>query len=357
MVKLIRRQVISEAKQAGTLYHVCNLNALANYIAPNDILKGSGKYKNWLLGGRTDIVSFTRDKHFIVKTQENKKSHVLFDFEVDGNKLSENHKIIPYNDLLFDTDSGDMDDSFPVDPKYLEHEEVVVGSIHPFSKYVKKVRFGVSITSFNDILLLVNSDDFQTSSSYLKDFKTEYDPKLVIEDDNKYVLNYPSYNSFTDSFNSILSLYNSNIYDMDKNEVKKAFNGFTKSQLDSLLLKTLLDISVKNKRNACCLLVYAGADYDTPPIHALLRSNIKFVKYLWPVLSEDDKLEYAQTHLEFEIIKPIIKGSDLTGGRALKIVNKKGKDLINALDYYKILFKDDLNHSLVGLFKDYLENN
>ena len=36
-----------ESKQVGNLYHVTTLEGVANYIAPNDTLSGSGKYMNY----------------------------------------------------------------------------------------------------------------------------------------------------------------------------------------------------------------------------------------------------------------------------------------------------------------------
>ena len=132
--KVENKSYKTEAKQVGSLYHVTTLDGVANYIAPTDTLSGSGRYKNYLLGGNTNVVSFTRDKSFVVSTHTTRQSNVLLDFEVDGDKLSENHKIIPYNDLAFNSFTGKVDD-FPTKPKNLEHEEVVVGKIHPFSKY------------------------------------------------------------------------------------------------------------------------------------------------------------------------------------------------------------------------------
>jgi hypothetical protein len=48
MLKLRRleKKNINESKQVGTLYHVCNAEAIAKYIAPTDTLSASGKFQN-----------------------------------------------------------------------------------------------------------------------------------------------------------------------------------------------------------------------------------------------------------------------------------------------------------------------
>lgn len=121
MVKLRR---FYEAKQVGDIYHFCTLQVAVKYIIPNDTLSPSGKWTNSLIGS-SNVLSFTRDKRFIVDLLSYEK--ILVRFEVDGNKLSENHKIFPYNDI--GTEYGDE----------LEKEEVVVGKITNFSKYIKSI--------------------------------------------------------------------------------------------------------------------------------------------------------------------------------------------------------------------------
>ena len=109
MVKLVKKELVNEAKQVGKLYHVTTLDSLMQYIIPTDTLSSSGKYKNWMLGGRTDVVSFTRDKRFVVKTNTNEMARVIYSFEVDGDKLSEKYRVLPYNDFAFNSDSGTLD--------------------------------------------------------------------------------------------------------------------------------------------------------------------------------------------------------------------------------------------------------
>ena len=86
---------IFESKQVGDLYHVCNTEAIAKYIAPTDTLFASGKFQNYLKGGN-NYISFTRNKRFIVSV-ESTQQFVLFRFVVDGDSHS------PFYHLLFST--------------------------------------------------------------------------------------------------------------------------------------------------------------------------------------------------------------------------------------------------------------
>ena len=128
-----------EAKQVGTLYHVCTLKAYLEWIVPKDTLQASGKYYNWVYDG-DDYVSFTRDKYFVVGTKSVQKSKVLVQLVIDGDKLSEHYKIGPYNDFVFGPDGEHVDGS---DPKYREKEEAVKGPIKNLSKYIKEIRIDV----------------------------------------------------------------------------------------------------------------------------------------------------------------------------------------------------------------------
>lgn len=125
-----------EAKQVGTIYHVCTLKAYLEWIAPKDMLQASGKYYNWVYGG-DDYVSFTRDKYFVVGTKQVQASKVLVQLVIDGDKLSENYKIGPYNDFAFGKDGEHIDDGEFA--KYREKEEAVKGPIKNLSKYIKEI--------------------------------------------------------------------------------------------------------------------------------------------------------------------------------------------------------------------------
>ncbi len=149
MVKLYRKEKenINESKQVGTLYHICTLDALVKFIIPNNELRASGKYYNKLLD-TYEAISFTRDSLFVVPTETVRNAGILFQFEIDGNKLSEKYKVKPYNG------NGE-------NPKYREREEVVIGPITDFKSYVRKVRFDVK-----DLYSII--DDPQNIVSQLK---------------------------------------------------------------------------------------------------------------------------------------------------------------------------------------------
>ena len=114
-----------EAKQVGTLYHVCTLDAYLKWIEPEDMLQASGKYYNWVYGNN-DFVSFTRDKYFVVGTKSVQKSSVLVQLVIDGDKLSEHYKIGPYNDFAFGPNGEHIDDG---DTAYQKKKKRVKGQL------------------------------------------------------------------------------------------------------------------------------------------------------------------------------------------------------------------------------------
>ena len=135
----LERILYNEAKQIGTLYHVCTLDAYLNYILPTDTLKASGNYKNHLYNSN-NYISFTRDKRFVVTTYKTTSADILIQLVIDGDKLSENYKITPYNDFAYSYDYMNKDN-----PKNREKEEVVKGPIKNISKYIKQVNIIFSI--------------------------------------------------------------------------------------------------------------------------------------------------------------------------------------------------------------------
>ena len=148
-------RLLFEGKSVGTLYHVCTAEAFAKYIVPTNTLQGSGKYMNNLLG-TDDIVSFTRNKNFVVGTDTVQNATVLFQFVVDGDKLSDRYKITPYDDYY--SYSGISA------PELLEAEEVVEGTIKNFKSYIKEVNFDLTDNLFDrgylgiaDINSLINN--------------------------------------------------------------------------------------------------------------------------------------------------------------------------------------------------------
>ena len=149
MVRLYRkygdREYRTEAKQVGTLYHVCTLDAFANKIIEDralgtkNNLHSSGKYWNDLYN-TYDAISFTRDSSFVVATPSILKASILFQLVVDGDKLSEHYKVTPYQDVKFTFNN----------PYRSEKEEVVIGQIKNLKSYIKEVRFDIKDIELSD---------------------------------------------------------------------------------------------------------------------------------------------------------------------------------------------------------------
>jgi len=111
MIKLL--ELLKEAKQVGTL---CHSTSGANLIS---ILKSNTLKVNYPVfrfgsGGIQKQISFTRDKNY--RPGE-------YTLEVDGNKLSENYKLSPYDE------PGNFG-------RRLEKEEVITKDIADISKYI-----------------------------------------------------------------------------------------------------------------------------------------------------------------------------------------------------------------------------
>ena len=149
MVKLRRvleSDLYLESKQVGTLYHSCSAEDLTKYIIPKDTLSSSGTFTNFLYGG-THWVSFTRNKNYVVKKNGDWNTQDIYiQFQVDGDKLSENYKVKPYNDMIYDlkTQSGEKDISIPYTGYNIESEECVEGHIENFSRYVLGIKYTLS---------------------------------------------------------------------------------------------------------------------------------------------------------------------------------------------------------------------
>ena len=148
-VSRLEKLLRNEAKQVGTIYHVCNLDSLKHILKTNTI-ESSGKWYNHLYHG-DEFVSFTRDQYFIPTdglyniTEQN----ILFQIVVDGNKLSENYKIGPYNDWIYQ--GYDIIED-------REMEEAVKGPIKNASKYIKEIRFDFYNECTSDETLTIVSD-------------------------------------------------------------------------------------------------------------------------------------------------------------------------------------------------------
>lgn len=133
------KQFIAEAKQVGTLYH---------YTSPDgaDRILNSDRFGSEHNGYN----SFTRNKNFHKHAVDygSKKSvngvRTEISFEVDGDKLSNNHKITPdsfYGRLSqrsIKTHSPSQ--KYKLDPDTDEQEEFINKHIKNAKSYIKKIR-------------------------------------------------------------------------------------------------------------------------------------------------------------------------------------------------------------------------
>lgn len=160
-VTRLEKSLYSESKQVGPLYHVCSLDNYLKWIKPNDTLQASGEYMNYLYGGR-DYISFTRDQYFAVYTKSVLLANVLVQLVIDGDKLSNNYRIGPYNDFAYNHKSHSSNDI----PKYREKEEVVKGPIKNLSKYLDEIRVDVIELYKKDIKKLKSSGLIERDALY-----------------------------------------------------------------------------------------------------------------------------------------------------------------------------------------------
>ena len=110
MIKLV--DILKEGKQVGILYHYTSYEACIKILQSSKIksTETADSKKNKPLFG----ISFTRDKNFH-KNSRSIGNHPSCRLVVDGDKLSNKYKIIPY------TQSG-----FEKGTSYFEAEEVII---------------------------------------------------------------------------------------------------------------------------------------------------------------------------------------------------------------------------------------
>ena len=185
MVKLVKRYV-TESKQVGKLYHFCALEDVAKYIAPTDTLSPSGLFWNRRTRN-TNTVSFSRNPNLRLNTL--RSYDITVRFTVDGDKLSNNHKVMPYSAYGVSSPvfKSDYITALP-DHDFDEMEEIVVGSIKDFHKYI----LGILVTvKKQDITResLLNNKDFQIFLNYVTTYNIPRDTVEIIVQGEKYKLN------------------------------------------------------------------------------------------------------------------------------------------------------------------------
>ena len=94
MIKLL--DILKEAKQVGILYHYTRLDRLKNIIISNTLEASTPEdtgltHKDYL----GPAISFTRTKYKPQSIVTNESDAALV---IDGNKLSNNYKLIPFQD-------------------------------------------------------------------------------------------------------------------------------------------------------------------------------------------------------------------------------------------------------------------
>ena len=130
MLKLIRKHIY-ESKQVGKIYHFCALFSAEDYIFPNDTLSSAGLFYNRLTRN-TNAISFTRNPKFRLNTL--RSYDITLRFDVDGDGLSNNYKIMPYSESGVSSPYFKSDGERDYDSD--EMEEIVSRPIKNFHKYI-----------------------------------------------------------------------------------------------------------------------------------------------------------------------------------------------------------------------------
>jgi len=120
---------IFEGKQVGSIYHYTDVDSVHDILNSNSLR----------IGFRGNI-STTRDKNFHKNSNESKRVGVPthISLELDGDKLSNNHKITPKNDLPSKSSSKENADD-KISGRN-EREEVINKDVDNVKKYIKKIR-------------------------------------------------------------------------------------------------------------------------------------------------------------------------------------------------------------------------
>ena len=138
--------LLQEAKQLGNLYHFTSLYYVYS-ILKTDILKSNSKFplrKGDYYDNFVNYISLTRDKNFYIKNPQIGGTSVRI--TIDGDRLSENFRIISYNDLDYSF-KGDENTSKNYSGKYtdsFESEERIIipkgkEGVYNIKKFIKRI--------------------------------------------------------------------------------------------------------------------------------------------------------------------------------------------------------------------------
>ena len=222
MVRLSRKHIY-ESKQVGTIYHFCALYDFEDYIAPIDTLSPSGLFFNKRTKNRNTI-SFTRNKRFRLNTL--RSYDFVMRFTVDGNALSNNHKIMPYSDYGVSSPvlKDDYEDGKP-DYDIDEMEEIVVGPIKNFHKYIIAISVYIKKSNITEKELLRDSA-FQALISYVTKYNIPRNKVEINIQGKNYELNeilVPEINNVNRIFDNMKSGKVSFIKNVDKKTLTDLF--------------------------------------------------------------------------------------------------------------------------------------
>ena len=280
-----------EAKQVGTLYHVCSVEAARNYIFPKDQLKGSGKYTANKITGTKDVIYFSRNKR-IDNVAFLTRSHMIIQFVVDGDKLSERYHIFPYNDFIDDERTG-YSGSNSLRPTKTplnqlinnrQQEECVIGTIKNFSSYVTKINMyydktiklsGASTKRYYD------KDEAEEVVEEVSNFCKSHGIELNLANNLKALLKIP----FEVKRSTPASNSNSNSNTNSDSKKKAVRKSMSKAELDREFWSAAYNDDIDRMKD----LLTAGANVNYGEYNRTYLHNLAFFKKL-----SDNQLEVAQ---------------------------------------------------------------
>lgn len=280
-----------EAKQVGTLYHVCSVEAARNYIFPKDQLKGSGKYTANKITGTKDVIYFSRNKR-IDNVAFLTRSHMIIQFVVDGDKLSERYHIFPYNDFIDDERTG-YSGSNSLRPTKTplnqlinnrQQEECVLGTIKNFSSYVTKINMyydktiklsGASTKRYYD------KDEAEEVVDEVNRFCKSHGIELNLANNLKALLKIP----FEVKRNTPTSNSNSNSNSNSDSKKKAVSKSMSKTELDREFWRAAYTGDIDSMKE----LLAAGANINYGEYNRTYLHHLAFFKKL-----SDDDLKVAQ---------------------------------------------------------------
>lgn len=143
MIKLKKKEIKTEGKQIGDIYHVCSPQSLLYNLNHNSITPHTFSVSL----DQGDGVSLTRNKNFLVNTTL--FSPVVFRITLDGDKISDNYKVRPY-DFYADIPMEDRIENKKT-KLFDEMEEVVLGKINNLDRYLKNVEMVIKSNPSTEI--------------------------------------------------------------------------------------------------------------------------------------------------------------------------------------------------------------